>query len=136
MVLRDHNGEEIFTACRWIFNCPGPLEAGLAACEEGLRLALHWSDKPLMVESDCAELISLISAGTADRSSNMFQAAEILELLKERQSQIQKISRTQNKAADAMAAIGRRQQRTTCWLANIPQEISIIIMNDCKTVIN
>lgn len=71
MILLDHEGQIIFAACRWLFNCHGPLEAELAACEEGLRLALHRSQAPLLVETDCAEIVALINAGTADRSRNM-----------------------------------------------------------------
>ena len=65
----------------------------------------------------------------------MNQDAEIVHLLNECHTQIHKISRGQNKVGHAMAVIGRGQQRTACWLANAPQEISIIITDDCKTVI-
>ena len=34
MILRDHADQVIFAACRWLFDCPGPLEAELATCEE------------------------------------------------------------------------------------------------------
>lgn len=134
MILRDHAGQVIFAASRWLFNCPGPLEAELAACEEGLRLALHWSQAPLLVEIDCAEIIALLKAGESDRSRNMHQVRDISDLLKERQTEVRKISRLQNKAGHAMAAIGRVQQRTACWLANVPPEISTIVTDDCKTI--
>ena len=115
LILRDHKGRVIFAACRWLFNCHGPLEAELAACEEGLRLFLHWSQAPLVVETDCTEIVSLINAGTVDQFRNMYQVAEIVGMLKERQTHVRKISRTQNKAAHAMAAVERGQQRTA-WL--------------------
>ena len=47
MIRRDHEGQVIFVACRWMFDYEGPLEPELAACEEGLCLALHWSQAPL-----------------------------------------------------------------------------------------
>lgn len=62
MILRDHEGAVIFAATRVLFNCGGPLEAEMAAMDEGLRLALHWSSLPLVVETDCAELLKLVQS--------------------------------------------------------------------------
>ena len=53
-------------------------------------------------------------------------------MLQERSMQVTKIGRSQNKHAHAMAALGRGQQRMACWLANFPQEISIVISNECS----
>ena len=89
-----------------------------------------------MVESDCAELVALLSSSTRDQSSNMYQLADVADLLKERETHVQRIGRAQNKASHAMAAIGRGQQCTACWLSNVPQEISTIISEECKTIIN
>ena len=134
MILRDHEGQVIFAACRWLFDCEGPLEAELAACEEGLRLALHWSQAPLQVETDCAEIITLVKAGRGDRSRNMHQVTEIVHLLNECHTEIHKIiNHGQNKAGHVMAAIGRTQLLGLNMLA--PQEIIIMITDDCKTVI-
>jgi hypothetical protein len=51
MVLRNDDGKVIF---QHAVNCNDPLEAESRACEEGLKLALHWSDKPMVVELDCS----------------------------------------------------------------------------------
>lgn len=120
MILRDHTGTVIYKACRWLLNCPGPLEAELAACEDGLKLALHWTHLPLQVETDCAESMKLLVSGSSERSTNMFQVAAISGMMNERSVQLIKISRSQNKATHAMAAMGRSQQSTTCWLGNSP----------------
>ncbi|KAK1698341.1 hypothetical protein QYE76_015038 [Lolium multiflorum] len=42
MVLRDHDGAAIFTACRALEQCNDATEAELIALEEGLKLALLW----------------------------------------------------------------------------------------------
>ncbi|XBI31369.1 hypothetical protein VPH35_054941 [Triticum aestivum] len=120
MILRDHTDAVIYAACRWIRNCPGALEAELSACEEGMKLALHWTPLPIQVETDCAEILKLLELGSKGRSRNMFQVAAVSEMLQERSMQVTKIGRSQNKAAHAMAAMGRGQQHTACWLANSP----------------
>ena len=136
MILRDHKGMVIYAVCRSLWNCSGALEAELAACDEGLRLALHWTQLPLQVETDCSEIIKLLNSSPTDRSSNMYQVTEIAEMAKERPVHFRKICRSQNNAAHAMAALGRSHQHTACWLANSPKEISIIISNDCKALVD
>ena len=81
MVLRDHDGAVIFAATRVIFNCCDPLEAEMAAMDEGLRLALHWSDLPLIVESDCTELLQMVQSKEVDRSRYAYRVSEIRRLL-------------------------------------------------------
>ena len=110
---------------------PGALEAELSAGEDGLKLALHWAPLPIQVETDYAKILKFLELDSKGRSRNMFQVAAVSEMLHERSMQVTKIGRSQNKAAHAMAAMGRGQQRTACWLANSPQEISIVISNEC-----
>lgn len=137
MILRDHAGHVIFAACRWLPYCAEPLEAELAACEEGLRLALHWSDAPIVLETDCAEAIALFGSENSSRSRHVHVLREFKHLIQgDRSVLLRKISRMQNGASHAMAAIGRGQQRTACWLGNFPLEVSDSIRNDCNALIN
>lgn len=136
MLLRDHNGQVIFTACRWLLYCAEPLEAELAACEEGLKLALHWSHLPVVLETDCAEAISLLDGAATSRSRHAHVLREIKDLiLGDRSVHLQKISRAQNAASHTLAAVGRSQHRTACWLRNFPMEASDPILNDCNSLI-
>jgi hypothetical protein len=41
MILRDHNGETVFTACRSLIQCEGALQSELLAIEEGVKLAMQ-----------------------------------------------------------------------------------------------
>lgn len=52
MVLRDEYGNIVLSACRQLLNCTDPLEAETRACEEGLSMAMQWSDKPVVLELD------------------------------------------------------------------------------------
>jgi ribonuclease HI len=81
MILRDHEGAVNFAACQELFNCADPLEAELAAMEEGLRLALHWSYKPIMVESDCQDVVFLTMAKGNTRARYAHRIKEINMLL-------------------------------------------------------
>ncbi|KAM0874090.1 hypothetical protein ACQ4PT_037658 [Festuca glaucescens] len=137
MILRDHEGQVIFVACRALRHCADPLEAELAACEEGIRLALHWTQSFFTLESDRSEAVSFLQNHAQDRSKYAHLVQAILELLTdERRIHIQKISRAQNKASHGLAAFGRSQQRTACWLGNVPIEIQSVIDDDCDTIIN
>jgi hypothetical protein len=53
MVLRDDDGQVIFSACCQLFKYIDPLEAKARPSEEGLTLALQQSELPIEVESDC-----------------------------------------------------------------------------------
>ncbi|PNT67131.1 hypothetical protein BRADI_3g21421v3 [Brachypodium distachyon] len=68
IVLHNHRGEVIFSACSSIPHCTGALKAELKACEEGLRAALGWSEKFIILESDCAETLSMACSKHPDRS--------------------------------------------------------------------
>jgi hypothetical protein len=61
MILRDEEGRIPFTACRFLQTCDSPLEVELLAYSEGLTLALENTNKPIILESDCLEAISIIN---------------------------------------------------------------------------
>jgi hypothetical protein len=50
MILRDSNGNIIFSACRNLLRCNNALEAEVQSCLEGLELALQYSQLPIIVD--------------------------------------------------------------------------------------
>jgi hypothetical protein len=82
MILRDEEGSIIFSTCRRLVNCSDPLEAEARACEEGLKLALELSDKKIIMESDCAGLVTAVLERGHDRSSLVQTISEIKFFLK------------------------------------------------------
>jgi hypothetical protein len=51
------DGKIIFSACRFLPRCIEAIEAELCACREGLELALNQSQLPIIVESDCSQVV-------------------------------------------------------------------------------
>ena len=81
MVLRNDIGFPIFTACQFLDDCGAPLEAELRACVEGVSLALNHSDLPIIVETDCSQLVEATRCSTPDRSPFLFWIAELRALV-------------------------------------------------------
>ncbi|KQK16103.2 hypothetical protein BRADI_1g26757v3 [Brachypodium distachyon] len=96
LVLRDHRGNLMISACCNLPQCNDALEAELAACEEGLRASIGWTDKLIILESDCAEGLSLVNAKALDISPYALPVREIRRLLDEHPVTIRKVSRHQN----------------------------------------
>lgn len=129
----DHEGAVIFAATHVLFNCSDALKAEMAAMQEGLQLALHWTNLPLIVETDSAELLQMIRASSVDRSRYTRRVSEIGSILThERNISLAKISRHAYVASHNLVGMGRLQQRTACWLRNVPDEIASIVISDCN----
>jgi hypothetical protein len=134
MVLRDHDGAAIFTACRALEQCNDATEAELIAIEEGLKLALLWSNVRFTAETDCAEAAELIKEGTPNKSIYAFRINSIRELLKERGTRVAQICRDVNQVSHELAKLGRIQHRTKLWLGGHPDEVANAMNMDCNRI--
>ncbi|KAI5014720.1 hypothetical protein ZWY2020_056110 [Hordeum vulgare] len=106
----------------------------MAAMDEGLGLALQWSNLSLVVETHRAELLQLIQSMDVDRSRYAYRVSEIRMVLdRERNINLAKISRHANVARHTLAYMGRVQQRATCWLRNFPDDS--IVKSECNHLI-
>jgi hypothetical protein len=104
--------------------------------EEGLRLALHWTQLGLTVETDCAEVAELIRETTPNTSVFAFKVNVIRDLLRERDTRIVKISRVINTAGHELAKLARVQGRTEFWLRSFPEEVAATISIECNLCSN
>ncbi|KAM3197259.1 hypothetical protein ACQJBY_072748 [Aegilops geniculata] len=130
MILRDSSGTIVFSACRSILSCSGPLQAEFMACLEGLNLALQWSSLPVDVEMDCQYAVNLIKSERQDRSPHAMIVQEVKRLLGERDSSIAHISRNQNSVSHRLATFGRVEARTAVWLRSGPTDVPQLCMDD------
>jgi hypothetical protein len=110
MVLRDEYGNIVFFAFRQLLTYADPLEAETRACEEGLSLAMQWSDKPVVLELDCKVLIEAIKDKNQDRSPLAHVISVIRDLCNgTRTISIVKVDRSQNMVSHCLANLARRE---------------------------
>ena len=117
MILRDDRGEIIYTACRELRTCDNALGAELAACKEGLELALNRTGLPITVELDCAEAVAMITTNVEDRSVHRTRIQEIRDITAAagREISFTLCCSSQNKYSHELASYGRRTPRTAVW---------------------
>jgi hypothetical protein len=130
VVLRDHQGQVLLSACRALQNCRDATEAELWAIEDGIKLTLQWNQLPVILESDCSEALEVINEKTPNTSIYAFQVSAIRELLRESNFTLVKIGRMVNGASHELARLGRVAQRTEMWLMGFPEEIAMIITEE------
>jgi hypothetical protein len=98
MVLRDGQGEIVFSAHGMLENNSSPLEAELIACLEGCSLALLWSTSPFIIE---------INSFKEERSPFTFLVKQGKQLLAVRvDSKLEFIRREHNLLIHTLASLG------------------------------
>jgi ribonuclease HI len=134
MILRDQQGAVIFAACRHLTHCHDAAEAEIMAIQEGVRLALQWSNTRFTVESDCSFAVDLINGAGPNISVHAFRINDVRELLRERNSKLVKISRFANCASHELAKLARLQGTTRYWHKDLPLEVASVVSTDCNPV--
>jgi hypothetical protein len=99
-----------------------------------MKLALLWTTRPVVVETDCATAVQLIKGSTPNSSVYAFQVLRTRDLFKERECRCVKIDRTANSASHGLAQLGRIQARTQVWAGQFPEEIAEAIASDCNSI--
>ena len=99
-----------------LFTCDNSLQAELEACREGLQLALHRTNMPILVELDCSEAVSMLSARSVNHSQvrALVEEIHIIAAADSREISFSLINRSQDN--HALAAYGRSTPRTVVWL--------------------
>ena len=122
MVLRDEFGAVIFSACRFLPSCEEALEAELLSCSEGLELALQHSSLPIIIDSDCLQLVSAIQDSSQDRSPYLHIIDEIKRLVfAGRVCNFVKVDRGQVRVSHCLANWARTELRTLVMFGSGPE---------------
>jgi ribonuclease HI len=132
VVVRDSAGGVIVAACIQLHYCKDATEAEVAAIEEGVNLAMQWSQLPFSVESDCADAVQMINSRAPNISAHAFRIRIIRENLLERNSKLVQIGREANVVSHELAKLARVHGRTNVWLGVSPPEIAEVIASDCN----
>jgi ribonuclease HI len=121
MILRDDSGQIIFSACRSLLLCVDALEAEIQACLEGLDLALHYSQLPIIIDTDCSQLVAAVQDHSLDRSPMMHLVSEIKRLsCLDRTCKFVKVDRSQIRVSHCLANFARAENQTDFWLGSGP----------------
>ncbi|KAI5015954.1 hypothetical protein ZWY2020_005581 [Hordeum vulgare] len=123
MVLRDHNGGIIFSACRSFWSCSDALHAELAGCMEGLALAHQWTQLPVLLKCDSLQAVQMIKATSGDRSQYAMVVNEVKRLMGERECRVTHIARAGNNINHVLANFGRSKDRTMVWIRSGPLNV-------------
>jgi hypothetical protein len=69
MVLWKHDDSVIFAAYRYLFHCSEALKAEMHAIIIGMGLAIQYSGMPIIMQSDSAMELSILSGNSLDHSA-------------------------------------------------------------------
>ena len=107
IILRIHNGIVIFAAYWCIFNCNDALEAELHALMQGMALANHHCEGPVIVQPDSSEAMLAMKGDSLCFSAYGYLVAEIQHHMGVREFIPSKIKREQNRVAHRLALYSR-----------------------------
>jgi ribonuclease HI len=131
VIIRNSRGHHLLSAWKLVKHCRDAEEAEAWACLEGIRLALRWPDKQIIMEADCASVIGKLQTGCEDKS---VIAPIIRDILKETCLLLgvtfKKIRREQNKVAHSLAHLAIRSNECRVSLSNPPECMMNLICNE------
>jgi hypothetical protein len=117
-------GSSRLSSCRSLLLCVDPLEAEVRACLEGLELSLQYSHLPIVIESDCLQLISTVQENQPDRSLLMHLFSEIKRLSSlDRVCKFVKVDRSQVRVSHCLANFARAEYQSNVWLGSGPESM-------------
>ena len=132
-VLRDTNGAVIGSAWNTIRNCASAEAAEAKAYLEGIRDTMQFVDRPVVIESDCANVIQQISSKDFNKSLIGSLCTEIQSLLGQLPDfTIAKISRNGNRVAHALASFGRSGVNKGVLIGSVPACVLRLVNDDCN----
>jgi ribonuclease HI len=111
----------LFSAWKSFDRCGTAAEAEAIACVEGLRWANQWGLSRVIIESDCARVMSSLKNHEPDRSEigHIIEEARGLTRLMN-DWKCSQVKRECNQVANALALLARRCKHSAAWLGQVP----------------
>jgi hypothetical protein len=104
----------------------------VSAFQEGLALALYWCNYPLIIETDCLELVLMLKNNSVDRFVYISPGEEIKVLLKVRQTYVTRVFRCQDNSNTFWLIMLEPKPCATLWLSSSPEGLMSICHTDCN----
>ena len=107
ITVRDHSGKMLLSAWKHGIRCVSVEDAEAVACLEGVQLSNEWIRKPLVIESDCNVIKSLLSdaENRASFSNIVKEIKSVMYAIPE--VKVCKIGRECNKVAHELAQLAK-----------------------------
>jgi hypothetical protein len=133
VLIRDHNGHVLVSAWRYLFHCSSAEEAEIFSCREGLLLAHHWCNGPVILESDCSSCLAALSKQGINCSihASLVQDVKMIMTMLENVHLV-KVPREQYRVAYELAQHARRVCSSAVWLGRVPSCIEHVVLQDCN----
>ena len=133
MVIRDSKCVVLLSAWRVIFHAASAEEVELLACREGISLAVEWTPRPAILETDCIAAANLLHRPSHQRSPSTFIVQEIAEAARSLPSfQVKHIKRKQNSVAHELAQLANRLYHSAVWRNRCPVCVEHLVAQDCN----
>jgi ribonuclease HI len=131
LILRDEEGSILAAASRHLKTCASPLEAETQACIDGLSRLSEWTNKMVILETDCQELVAMIN----DVATNRIPVAALVNstkrLCQERNvGRVQFVSRDLNTVSHTLARLGCTSEIIHTWIREGPDVIKDACIQD------
>ncbi|XP_024196347.1 uncharacterized protein LOC112199586 [Rosa chinensis] len=132
-VFRDHNGAFLFGFRHTFAAAHFARHAELLALVLGVQLAIDNHLTPLLVETDCLDLVSTISSSSLDLSELGFLLVDLRVLLHDAQNaRVLKVGRQANNVAHLLAQEAKHADYQLDLFSCIPQSVEATLISDCN----
>ena len=131
VVIRNHLGAIVLSAWKKIFGAGSAEEVEAQACREGLTLAAEWTSGPIILESDCAAIVSYLVNPTSQRSASYFVIREALEVAGRVPGvEFRHTGRACNRLAHELAQLAKRLNHSAVWRERCPTSVEHLAAQD------
>ena len=132
--LRNHLGAIVLSSWKKIFGAGSAEEVEAQACREGLTLAAEWTSGPIILESDCAAVVSYLVNPTSQRSASYFVIREALEVAGRVPGvEFRHTGRACNRLAHELAQLAKRLNHSAVWRERCPTSVEHLAAQDVNT---
>jgi ribonuclease HI len=124
VVLRDHHGGFLAGACHFFPSVSDPEQAELLACRRGLVVAKELGLEKVLLETDCAAVVSKLHGKEMDRSIYGPLVDEVKLMLQEfAEAEVGHVRRVCNGVAHCLAKLGCANKLRQTWVGVPPGSI-------------